>query len=220
MRLAPCLLLALVACTKPRDGTAPPAASAAEPAPPETLPARAASVVNEVQPITWPHMKISEQLSKDLTDCSRPGTCPKTDEGKARRKAERTFACAKDEVDVALRKEGTLGNVLVFGIPIAQEAISLPESERAVLLSTNRTIPDGDSMESLLVRRGTAAVFKVVGCDHWGVVVCVTGNRSIRTPSATYENTSDRVCLWGWAQEQPPTPPFTYDFPLAHVTRR
>jgi hypothetical protein len=50
---------------------------------------------------------------------------------------------------------------------------------------------------SIILRPGTASFFQVAGCNQWGLIACATANRSVRTATMTYENTEDRVCLWG-----------------------
>ncbi len=202
MRLVPWLLLAIVACTQPRDKAvrpaAPPAGAPAA-APANTLPARAVSIPRDVLPYTWSQLAMVKQVVEDLKDCTQPGSCPKTDEGKARRKAERAFACASQDVDAALRKDAVVDNRAQY-----EERFSLPESDHTFGIWTGGTIPSGDGEVSLFARRATASVFQVVGCNRWGIVVCVTGNRTIRTPDTTYENTEDRVCVWGRPDPEQP----------------
>jgi hypothetical protein len=193
MRLEPWLLLALAGCTERHVDAAGSDTSVSEPTvqPTLALPARAVSVTESSPPYEGPERTLGDFVL-DLLDCVKPGECPRSDEGKARRKAERTFNCSPALVDAALRRDA-----VVDDSALNEERFSLPPSEQTYFISTGGSLRTASAFESLFVQKETASVFQVVGCEQWGVVVCATGNRTVRTPDTTYENTADRVCLWG-----------------------
>jgi hypothetical protein len=193
MRFHLWFLLTLVACTQRRDDAARPGSSTAAPtAAPSALPARALSTPQDVYPYVWPQANSIGSYVEDAAECAQRDTCPETDEGKARRKAERAFECRREDVDVALRRDA-----VVSDSSLNMEVFALPESDHRFFIADGWPLSGAGKSVTILLRRETASVFQVVGCNHWGVVVCVTGNRSIRTPDSTYENTADRVCQWG-----------------------
>jgi hypothetical protein len=131
-------------------------------------------------------------LVRDFEDCAGDDACPRTDQGKARRKAGVAFRSAAEIVEVAEIKDARIDD----SVP-NEEVFVLPDERGSFFISTGPSIETADSSVSLLVQKGTASVYEVVEGQQWGVVVCVLANRSIRTPTKTYENTADRICLWG-----------------------
>jgi hypothetical protein len=186
MRNALALVFVLAGCKAGHAGAAPDARSM-EPIP---LLAALADVPIPTGVAPYPqHPSLDPKWDwSELTACTKTDRCPATDEGNALRKATASFACATDiaaEVPLA-PNDGTN-----FG-----EQISLAGTKYRF------AVPDSESIEAawgsvhVAVKPGDAKAFLVAGCHRWGVVACVTGNRSLRTVDTTYENTSDRLCVW------------------------
>jgi hypothetical protein len=105
MRPEPWLLLPLAGCTERHVDAAGSDTSVSEPTvqPTLALPARAVSVTESSPPYEGPERTLGDFVL-DLLDCVKPGECPRSDEGKARRKAERTFNCSP--ADASSRPRG------------------------------------------------------------------------------------------------------------------
>ena len=142
---------------------------------------------------------IYDAIWSEITECLGPRACPPSDRERVRQKAAAAFGCPGGQVDVARRDDTRREKTRDRYRPDTRFlAVSLPEYDKQ--LSFWRSFPAigfGPGDASVIVRDETAMFYQVAGCDQWGLVACAVANRSVRTATTTYENTEDRVCLWG-----------------------
>jgi hypothetical protein len=142
---------------------------------------------------------IYDAIWGELTDCLSPRVCPLSDLDRVREKAASAFGCPVDHVDAARRRDARREKTRDAMRPDGRfMAVSLPEHDKQLSFYTTLSmmgLAQGDA--SVILRAETASFFQVAGCDRWGLVACATANRSVRSATTTYENTEDRVCLWG-----------------------
>jgi hypothetical protein len=137
-------------------------------------------------------MTLPDALWGELTQGMVPGSCPQSDEGKVRRLASRAFDCAPESTLAVAKRDDA-----PFRVRDGRVEVTLPESERTFALSRSSWMSTAQGEVHVILRADTTQIYEVAGCGAWGTLACVTANRSVRTEATTYENTADRLCLWG-----------------------
>jgi hypothetical protein len=142
---------------------------------------------------------IYDVIWDELSECVSPARCPTEEAERARQKAASAFRCSVDRVLVARRDDARREKVrslyrpdsLYFGVSLPEYPLQFSFMKSHVAAGFGK----GDA--SAILRVETAVFYQAAGCGRWGLMTCAMANRSVRTPTTTYENTEDHVCFWG-----------------------
>jgi hypothetical protein len=143
--------------------------------------------------------RIYDALWAEATACMGPERCPDSDVERVRQKAAAAFDCPVDDVEVERRQDVRREAAQAAYRPEAfYMTVAIPDYGQQLSFTRSLTLAGlamGDA--SVILRTETASFLQVAGCGRWGLLTCARANRTVHTPTMTYENTEDRVCLWG-----------------------